>query len=83
MLNFASIHILHVQKYYEILHMLGKYSGDLNNSVSYSNGLVIPLQAKRVEVANLTERKNPHTPVYSVKEFVCVSVCGQLFTGGV
>ena len=27
------------------------------------------------EVANLTERKNPHTPVYGVKEFVCVSVC--------
>ena len=24
------------------------------------------------EVANLTERKNPHTPVYDVKEFVCV-----------
>ena len=31
---------------------------------------------KRVrEVANLTERKNPHTPVYGVKEFsVCPSV---------
>ena len=27
------------------------------------------------EVANLTERKNPHTPVYGVKEFVCLSVC--------
>ena len=26
------------------------------------------------EVANLTERKNPHTPVYSVKEFVCLIV---------
>ena len=26
------------------------------------------------EVANLTERKNPHTPVYGVKEFVCLSV---------
>ena len=23
------------------------------------------------EAANLTERKNPHTPVYGVKEFVC------------
>ena len=31
-------------------------------------------QASR-EVANLTERKNPHTPVYGVKEFVCLSVC--------
>ena len=31
---------------------------------------VIPLQAKQVrEVANLTERKNPHTPVYGVKEY--------------
>ena len=27
------------------------------------------------KVANLTERKNPHTPVYGVKEFVCLSVC--------
>ena len=26
------------------------------------------------EVANLTERKNPQTPVYGVKEFVCLSV---------
>ena len=26
------------------------------------------------EVANLIERKNPHTPVYGVKEFVCLSV---------
>ena len=26
------------------------------------------------EVANLTERKNPHTPVYGVEEFVCLSV---------
>ena len=30
---------------------------------------IIPLQAKRVrEVANLTEGKNPHTPVYGAKE---------------
>ena len=35
-----------------------------------------PQQAKRVrEVANLTERKNSHTPVYGVKEFVRLSVC--------
>ena len=26
------------------------------------------------KVANLTERKNPHTPVYCVKEFVCLSI---------
>ena len=26
------------------------------------------------EVANLTERKNPHNPVYGVKEFVCLFV---------
>ena len=25
------------------------------------------------EVANLTGRKNPHTPLYGVKEFVCLS----------
>ena len=27
------------------------------------------------EVANLFVRKNPHTRVYGVKEFVCRSVC--------
>ena len=27
------------------------------------------------EVANLTERKNPHTPINGVKEFVRMSVC--------
>ena len=27
------------------------------------------------EVANLTERKNPHAPLYGVKEFVRLSVC--------
>ena len=26
------------------------------------------------EIANLMERKNPHTPVYGVEEFVCLSV---------
>ena len=29
------------------------------------------------EVANVTERKNQHTPVYGVKEFVCLSVCTE------
>ena len=33
-----------------------------------------PLSEARMEVANLSERKNPHSPVYSVKEFVCLSV---------
>ena len=37
--------------------------------------MFIPLQVKQVrEVANLSERKNLHTPVYGVKEFVCLSV---------
>ena len=40
---------------------------------------LIPRRAKLVrEVANLTERKNPHTPVYGVKEFVRLSVCDKL-----
>ena len=26
------------------------------------------------EEANLTERKNPHTSIYGVREFVCLSV---------
>ena len=29
------------------------------------------------EVANLTERKNTHPPLYGVKEFVCLSACYQ------
>ena len=33
-----------------------------------------PASKARREVANLTERKNLHTPVYGVKEFVCLSV---------
>ena len=36
---------------------------------------IFPLRAKRVrEVANLTARKIPHTPVYGVKEFIHLSV---------
>ena len=31
------------------------------------------------EAANLTGRKNPHTPVHGVKEFVCLFVCDKLW----
>ena len=34
-----------------------------------------PARKASREVANLTERKNPPTPVYGVKEFVRLSVC--------
>ena len=34
-----------------------------------------PASKTRKEVVNLTERKNLHTPIYGVKEFVCLSVC--------
>ena len=37
-----------------------------------------PTSEARREVANLTERKNPPTPVFGVKEFVCLSVCCKL-----
>ena len=33
-----------------------------------------PAREASREVANLTERKNQPTPVYGVKEFVCLSV---------
>ena len=33
-----------------------------------------PASKANREAANLTERKNPHTPVYGVKEFVCLSI---------
>ena len=44
-----------------------------------SNIIVILLSEASREVANLTERKNTHTPVYGVKEFVCLSVCDKLW----
>ena len=34
-----------------------------------------PASEASMKVANLTERKNLHTPVYGAKEFVCLSVC--------
>ena len=34
--------------------------------------LYSPASEASRKVANLTERKNPHTPVYGVKEFVCL-----------
>ena len=34
-----------------------------------------PVSEASKEVANLTEGKNPHAPVYGVKECVCLSVC--------
>ena len=41
------------------------------NMVTY---ILSPVKEANREVANLTERKNPHTPGYGVKEFVCLSV---------
>ena len=37
--------------------------------------ILSPVSEVSREVVNLTERKNPHTLVYGVKEFVCLSVC--------
>ena len=37
-----------------------------------SVGFYPPAREVSREVANLTERKNPHTPVCVVKEFVCL-----------
>ena len=33
-----------------------------------------PVREASRELANITVRKNPHTPVHCVKEFVCLSV---------
>ena len=42
-----------------------------------------PVSEASREVANLTETKNPHTPVYGVKEFVRLSLffvyCGLFY----
>ena len=38
------------------------------------NVLYPPASKASKEVANLTKRKNPHSSVYGVKEFVCLSV---------
>ena len=37
--------------------------------------MLSPASEASREVSNLTERKNLHTPVYGVKEFVCLCVC--------
>ena len=43
--------------------------------MSFKNWHIPPASKASREVANLIVRKNPHTPVYGVKEFVCLSVC--------
>ena len=43
----------------------------------FRKGIILfypPASKASREVANVTERKNPPTPVYGVKEFVCLSV---------
>ena len=55
-------------------------SGNLMVFFSWSEHLgfttfLSPASEASWEVANLTRRKNTHTPVYGVKEFVCLSVC--------
>ena len=47
---------------------------DINYSLHFTESNNPPASKASREVANLTERKNPHTPVYGVKEFVCLSV---------
>ena len=37
---------------------------------AFASGLYPPASEVSREVANLTERKNQHTPMYGVKEFV-------------
>ena len=54
--------------------MLENYEKVLFNDTLYHP----PASEASRELANITERKNPHTPVYGVKEFVCLSVFGQL-----
>ena len=44
-----------------------------NENYPFKNNYPSASKARR-EVSNLTERKNPHTPVYGVKEFVRLSV---------
>ena len=41
----------------------------------YSKPIYPPAGKVSRKVTNLTWRKSPHTPVYGVKEFVCLSVC--------
>ena len=42
----------------------------VNSSVSWK--MYPPASEASREKANLTERKNPHTPEYGVKDFVCL-----------
>ena len=38
-----------------------------------SKVIIPPASEAKMEVSNLTERKNPQTPIYGVEEFVCLS----------
>ena len=49
----------------------------LNISEKCGRTIYPPASEASREVANLTEKK-PYTPIYGVKEFVSLSVCGQL-----
>ena len=52
-----------------------EYLKNLNNGRKSFDFLNFPPASNAsMEVANLTERKNPHTPVNGIKEFVCLSV---------
>ena len=56
-----------------ILMVVGR--GESNTYQVNITKFYTPASEARKEEANLTERKNLHTPVYGVKEFVCLSVC--------
>ena len=65
-----------------VLALKGAYAdvvcADMFRQSPLYNGIYPPASEVSREVANLTERKNPHTPVHGVKEFVCLSVCYQI-----
>ena len=53
----------------------------LSQFTLYANNLSPASEASR-EGSKFNQEKNPHTPIYGVKEFICLSVgrsvCGQL-----
>ena len=60
---------------FSVMTFLDLNCSNCSNVIKLQN-LSLASEASR-EVVNLTWRKNPRTPVYGVKEFVCLSVCNE------
>ena len=86
--NFSRILGIHSSYFIQIVYNKKFQSCTRHNESVFVAGLswpdrfvktfLSPASEASKEVANLSERKNLHTPVYGVKEFICLSLCLSL-----